>query len=74
MLRVSRRASRAQTLRGITVLPAVDFATMFACFMIGGVVNFSYENLTDQRLAILLVLAAAAVSVFKYLGHYDRRR
>ncbi len=74
LLRVSRRASRAQTLRGITVLPAVDFATMFACFMIGGVVNFSYENLTDQRLAILLVLAAAAVSVFKYLGHYDRRR
>ena len=74
LLRVSRRGSRAQTLRGITVLPAVDISTMFACFMIGGVVNFSYENLTDQRLAILLVLTAAAVSVFKYLGHYDRRR
>ncbi len=74
LLRVSRRATRAHALPGITVLPAVDFATMLACFMLGGVVNFSYENLTDQRLAILLILAAAAVSIFKYLGHYDRRR
>ncbi len=74
LLRVSRRAAQAQTLRGVAVLPAMDMATMLACFMLGGVVNFSYENLTDQRLAILLVLSAAAVSIFKYLGHYDRRR
>jgi undecaprenyl-phosphate galactose phosphotransferase len=56
------------------ILPAVDLAVMASCFALAGTINWSYRNVTDERLLILLLLSAAAIAAFKYLGHYDRRR
>ncbi len=61
-------------MRGTFALPALDLATMTFCFAAGGLVNFSYRNVTDERIFILILLSAAAVAAFKYLGHYERRR
>lgn len=59
---------------GSLLLPGVDAVTIFLCFSIGGLVNLSYSNLTEQRGLILLILAAGCIVFFQQMGHYSRRR
>jgi undecaprenyl-phosphate galactose phosphotransferase len=72
--RIAAGRDRAGTVNAATVLPVLDIAVMVACFALAGTINWSYRNITDERLLILLLLTTAAVVAFKYLGHYDRRR
>ncbi len=65
----SRDGVRTQRL-----LPVADLLTMLACFTLGGLVNLSYRNVTEERTLILLLLTAACLSAFTYFGHYSRRR
>lgn len=65
----SREGVRAQRL-----LPLADLAAMALCFTAGGLVNFSYQNVTEERTLILALLTAACLGAFHYLGHYSRRR
>lgn len=65
-----RRRARAHSL----VLPLTDLATMFVCFSLGGLVNFSYYNLSEARGLILLIIALGCIVLFQQLGHYGRRR
>ncbi len=74
LYRISRQRVGAAGVGGAFALPLVDVMTMASAFFLGGLVNFSYQKLTQERLFILVILTAAALSVFKYLGHYDRRR
>ena len=72
-------SARAGSLRRRAVgspflLPLTDLATLLFCFTLGGVINFSYENVTQERGAILLLLGAGAIVLFQQLGHYARRR
>lgn len=56
------------------LLPVLDATVMAACFAFAGMINWSYRNVTDERLIILAVLCTGALSAFKFFGHYDRRR
>ena len=67
-------AHRRRSLGGSHLLPIADLLTFFLCFSLGGLVNFSYENLTGERGLILLVLSGACLVIFQQLGHYSRRR
>ncbi|MEO1144087.1 MAG: undecaprenyl-phosphate galactose phosphotransferase WbaP [Cyanobacteria bacterium J06638_22] len=55
-------------------LSIIDAVTMACLFGAGGFVNFSYDNLNIQRFIILLLLILFCVTVFNFLGHYNRRR
>jgi len=59
---------------GSLLLPSVDVLTFFVCFSVGGLVNLSYSNMTEQRGLILLLLTACCVTFFQQMGHYSRRR
>ncbi len=59
---------------GSLLLPGVDVLTFFVCFSVGGLVNLSYSNMTEQRGLILLLLTAGCVIFFQQMGHYSRRR
>lgn len=59
---------------GSLLLPGIDAVTIFLCFSIGGLINLSYSNLTEQRGLILAILAAGCVVFFQQMGHYSRRR
>lgn len=59
---------------GSLLLPSVDVVTFFACFSIGGLINLSYSNLTEQRGIILVLLTAGCIVFFQQMGHYSRRR
>lgn len=72
--RLATGRSRLGTLSAAPVLPVLDAAVMITCFALAGTINWSYRNITDERLLILLLLVVAALAAFKYLGHYDRRR
>jgi hypothetical protein len=65
----TREGARTQLL-----LPVADVLTMLACFTLGGLVNFSYGNVTEERTLILVLLTAACLAAFHYFGHYSRRR
>lgn len=65
----ARRAARTGRM-----LPAVDVAIMAACFWVGGLINLSYGNWTEERTLILVLLTAACLTAFQQLGHYSRRR
>ena len=64
-----RRASGSHLM-----LPMADALTMLACFTLGGLVNFSYQNVTEERSVILLLLTGVCLAFFQYFGHYSRRR
>lgn len=72
--RIAIAAARRRAVDAAAVLPVVDVIVVAACFTLAGMVNWSYRNVTDERILILLALTVAAISAFKYLGHYDRRR
>jgi len=59
---------------GSLLLPGIDAVTIFLCFSVGGLINLSYSNLTEQRGLILAILAAGCVVFFQQMGHYSRRR
>ena len=59
---------------GSLLLPGIDAVTIFLCFSIGGLINLSYSNLTEQRGLILAILAAGCIVFFQQMGHYSRRR
>ena len=65
----SRDGMRTQRL-----LPLADLVAMLACFTLGGLVNLSYRNVTEERTLILLLLTVACITAFHHLGHYSRRR
>jgi len=67
-------ASRRDGSLGQRLLPLADLAAMALCFTAGGLVNFSYRNVTEERTLILALLSAACLAAFHHLGHYDRRR
>jgi len=55
-------------------LPISDVLTMMLCISAGGLVNFSFDNFTDARGAILALLMGGCIVTFQQLGHYSRRR
>ena len=59
---------------GSLLLPSIDALTFFVCFSVGGLINLSYSNLTEQRGLILLILTAGCIVFFQQMGHYSRRR
>lgn len=59
---------------GSLLLPGIDVLTFLACFSIGGLLNLSYSNMTEERGLILLLLIACCVVFFQQMGHYSRRR
>jgi hypothetical protein len=65
----SREGVRAERL-----LPLADLLALALCFTAGGLVNFSYRNVNEERTLILALLIAVCLSAFHYLGHYSRRR
>jgi undecaprenyl-phosphate galactose phosphotransferase len=72
-----KAAARPRLGRGLgsrLALPLADGLAMAACFALGGLVNFSFANLTEERGLILALLAAAALAAFHHFGHYARRR
>ena len=68
---VSRRRSAVGSL---LALPVADGLTMLACFGLGGLVNFSFQNVTEERTLILGLLTVACLVLFHHFGHYSRRR
>ena len=56
------------------VLPVADGLAMLACFALGGLLNFSFEKVTEERALILAVLTAGCLVMFHHFGHYTRRR
>jgi undecaprenyl-phosphate galactose phosphotransferase len=73
-LAAGRRPRRRAALGAAALLPVADGLAMLACFALGGLVNLSYRNVTEERTLILGLLAAAALVLFHHFGHYDRRR
>lgn len=63
-----------RSLRTSVLLPSLDILVMTACFWLGGLVNFSFENWNHERTLILTALTAACITAFHHLGHYSRRR
>ena len=58
----------------LLALPVADVAAMVGCFVAGGLLNFSFQNVTEERTAILALLVAGSLVVFQHFGHYSRRR
>jgi undecaprenyl-phosphate galactose phosphotransferase len=67
-------ASRRSSVGSLLALPVADALTMLACFALGGLVNLSYRNVTEERTLILGLLVAASLVLFQHFGHYSRRR
>ena len=55
-------------------LPVADGVTLLVCFLLGGLVNFSFDNVTEERTLILAVLGTGCLVMFHHFGHYTRRR
>ena len=68
----SRRKSRSPL--PSLFLPIADVLTMIACISMAGLINASFDNFTDVRGAILLLLIGGCIVAFQQLGHYSRRR
>ena len=67
-------APRRSAVGSLAVLPLVDAAAMGLCFAAGGLLNFSYQNVTEERTAILALLVLGSLVLFQHYGHYARRR
>ncbi len=67
-------ASRRSAVGSLLALPVADAAAMVACFVAGGLLNFSFRNVTEERTLILGLLIAGSLVVFQHFGHYTRRR
>ena len=67
-------APRRSAVGSLLALPVADVAAMLACFVAGGLLNFSFQNVTEERTAILALLIAGSLVVFQHYGHYSRRR
>jgi undecaprenyl-phosphate galactose phosphotransferase len=65
---------RRRAVGSLLALPVADGLTMLACFGLGGLVNFSFQNVTEERTLILGLLTAACLVLFHHFGHYSRRR
>ena len=66
--------SRRSSVGSLLALPVADAAAMLACFALGGLLNFSYQNVTEERTLILAVLGTGCLVMFHHFGHYTRRR
>ena len=58
----------------LLALPLMDLLAMFLCFWAGGLVNFSYEHVTEGRGLILVIISFGCIVLFQQQGHYNRRR
>ena len=67
-------APRRSAVGSLLALPVADVAAMLACFVAGGLLNFSFQNVTEERTLILALLTAGSLVVFQHFGHYSRRR
>jgi undecaprenyl-phosphate galactose phosphotransferase len=67
-------AARRSSAGSMLALPIADALTMLLCFVLGGLINFSYRNFTEERTLILVLLTVACLVVFQHFGHYSRRR
>ena len=67
-------APRRSSFGSVLALPVADGVTLLVCFLLGGLVNFSFDNVTEERTLILAVLAAGCLVMFHHFGHYTRRR
>ena len=65
---------RRSALASVLVLPVVDGLALLVCFLLGGLVNFSFENVTEERSLIWWCWGRAAWRLFHHFGHYIRRR
>ena len=65
---------RRSAVGSLLALPVADAVAMLACFAVGGLLNFSYQNVTEERTLILVLLILGALVVFQHYGHYARRR
>ena len=54
-------ASRRSAVGSLVALPIADALTMLVCFALGGLINFSYRNVTEERTLILVLLGAACL-------------
>jgi undecaprenyl-phosphate galactose phosphotransferase len=73
-LRPGAGVARRRALGSVLALPVADGLTMLACFGLGGLVNLSFQNVTEERSLILALLTAACLVLFHHFGHYSRRR
>ena len=67
-------APRRSSVGSVLALPVADAVAMLACFALGGLVNFSFAKVTEERTLILAVLTAGCLVMFHHFGHYTRRR
>ena len=67
-------APRRSAVGSLLALPVADVAAMLGCFVAGGLLNFSFQNVTEERTLILALLIAGSLVVFQHFGHYSRRR
>ena len=58
----------------LLALPVADLLTMLGCFGVAGLINLSYQNVTEERTLILALLISACLVLFHHFGHYSRRR
>ena len=65
---------RRSALASVLVLPVVDGLALLVCFLLGGLVNFSFDNVTEERSLILVVLGTGCLAIWHHFGHYSRRR
>jgi undecaprenyl-phosphate galactose phosphotransferase len=67
-------APRRSAVASVLVLPVADVLAMVLCFLLGGLVNFSFDNVTEERGLILALLGAGCLVMWHHFGHYTRRR
>ena len=65
---------RRSAVGSLLALPVADVVAMLGCFAVGGLLNFSYQNVTEERTLILALLILGSLVVFQHFGHYARRR
>ena len=67
-------APRRSAVASVLVLPVADVLAMGLCFVLGGLVNFSFDNVTEERGLILALLGGGCLVMWHHFGHYTRRR